>query len=161
MAHPARRARVDGVDGTTLPAGHGAALRLRLARGLVRDSVDGPTTTFMKRIPPAASYVTPASTIFCQDPWTSSTVFVRSARGVEWDGKHMYELSSNATWCGGSAAVHLDAVEPPLQDGVALTALRGSAGGERRARAKLHDQASQLLQMWHDTGRAALQLHGV
>ena len=32
---------------------------------------------------------------------------------------------------------------------------------ERRARAKLHDQASKLLQMWHDTGRAAVQLHGV
>ena len=40
VAHPARRARVDGVDGTTLFGGHGAALRLRLARGLVRDSVD-------------------------------------------------------------------------------------------------------------------------
>ena len=32
MAHPARRrARVDGVEGTTLPASHGTALGLRLA----------------------------------------------------------------------------------------------------------------------------------
>ena len=39
MAHPARRrARVDGVDGTALLDGHGAALGLRLARGPARRS---------------------------------------------------------------------------------------------------------------------------
>ena len=80
--------------------------------------------------------------------------------GVEWDGKRMYELSSNDMTRrrrGGSAAVKLDDVEPRYRNDVALTALRAASGG----RAKLHDQASKLLQMWHDTGRAALQLHGV
>ena len=37
MAHPARRrARVDGVEGTTIPPGHGAEIRERLACGPAR-----------------------------------------------------------------------------------------------------------------------------